>query len=266
MLVTFARHGDRIRFSRSDADSFEVSGPFAADLGEHGRSTGNLIVKARDILRSVCRNSGVDAPTVHIHLQKNLPVASGIGGGSADAASALRGLLRLWDTTLTPDALAGLALQLGADVPMCLYSRPLIARGIGEDIALLPAFPSFGMILGNPLVSVSTPAVFRRLQDKANPPFDFEPTKQRDADDWVSLVGGLRNDLEPPATALCGEIGVLSELLLAQEPRLVRMSGSGATCFALFDDLRAAEAAATSLHRLRPDWYFRATETIAGDP
>ena len=265
MLVTFARHGDRIGFSRSEADSFEVSGKFAADLGEQGQSTGNLIVKARDLLRSVCRDSGADTPPVRIHLEKNLPVASGIGGGSADAAAALRGLMRLWDVSLTPEALKGLALQLGADVPMCLYSRPLIARGIGEDIALLPAFPSLGIVLGNPLVGVSTPAVFRRLQDKINPGFDFQPSRLGSAEDWISLIGSLRNDLEPPARALCGEIGALSTLLAEQGPRLVRMSGSGATCFALFDDLRAAEAAATSLRLKRPDWYFQATTTTAGD-
>lgn len=261
MLVTFARHGDRIGFSAADDDGFEISGPFGPLLAGQDQASTNLVLKARDLLRQTC---GVGSP-VKIHLQKNLPVASGIGGGSADAAAALRGLLRLWNVSLAPDRLRALALELGADVPMCLHSRPLVARGIGEEIEILPAFPSFALLIGNPMVGVSTPAVFRQLADKHNPPFDFEALSPRSADDWLSLVGSLRNDLEPPARAVCGEIAELSALIAGQRPRLVRMSGSGASCFAVFDDMEAARSAADTLHRLRPDWYFHATQTIAGD-
>jgi 4-diphosphocytidyl-2-C-methyl-D-erythritol kinase len=264
MLVTFARHGDRLGFARADADSLELSGRFGALLGGQAQSANNLVVKARELLRQACGGIDAKAPPVKIHLEKNLPIASGIGGGSADAAAALRGLLRLWNVTLSPDALMAIALQLGADVPMCLRSRPLIARGIGEHIEALPDFPAFAMLLGNPLVGVSTPAVFRQLTNKTNPAFDFDSRQRRSRADWISLIGSLRNDLEPPARAQCSAIGELSELMAGQAPSLVRMSGSGATCFALFDDMATAEAAAASLHRLRPDWYFQATETIAG--
>lgn len=266
MLVTFARHGDRLGFVRAEEDGFELSGRFGPALDGQGQAADNLIVTARDLLRQAAHDLGLEAPPVKIHLEKNLPIASGIGGGSADAAAALRGLLRLWNITLAPAVLTAIALQIGADVPMCLQSRPLIARGIGEDIEALPGFPAFALLLGNPLVGVSTPAVFRQLTDKSNPSFNFASRQQRSAKDWVSLIGGLRNDLEPPARALCGAIGALCGLMDAQGPRLVRMSGSGATCFAIFDDLDAAKAAADTLHSLRPDWYFQATDTISGGP
>jgi 4-diphosphocytidyl-2-C-methyl-D-erythritol kinase len=264
MLVTFAAHGDRLGFVHADADGFELSGRFGPLLGKPTQPNDNLIVRARDLLRQAARAIGVETPPVKVHLEKNLPIASGIGGGSADAAAALRGLMRLWNLLLAPAALMDVALQLGADVPMCLHSRPLIARGIGEDIEALPRFPALAMLLANPLVGVSTPAVFRQLTGKNNPPFTFEGQASRGAEDWLSLIGGLRNDLEPPARQLCAAIGELSDLLHAQEPRLIRMSGSGATCFALFDTMASAEAAAAALHSLKPDWYFQATETIAG--
>jgi len=159
-----------------------------------------------------------------------------------------------------------IALRLGADVPMCLHSLPLIARGIGDDIEVLPAFPAFAMLLGNPLVGVSTPAVFGHLAQKHNPPLRVNDRQRLVAEDWMAVICGLRNDLEPPARLLCEAIGDLSEMMAQQGPRLVRMSGSGATCFALFNDMDAANAAAEALHRLRPDWYFQATETIAGGP
>lgn len=264
MLVTFARHGDRLGFSHANDDSLDLSGRFGALLGDQAQSTDNLIIRARDLLRRAASERRIEAPPVRIHLEKNLPIASGIGGGSADAAAALRGLMRLWNLTLDADTVATIALQLGADVPMCLRSRPLIARGIGEEIEMLPDFPAFALLLGNPLVGVSTPAAFRALTEKANPSFAFDGQALRDANDWISVAGGLRNDLEPPARMLCDAIGELSELMTAQGPKIVRMSGSGASCFAIFEDMQTADAAAAALHRLRPDWYFQATQTIAG--
>ncbi|MGH6808456.1 MAG: 4-(cytidine 5'-diphospho)-2-C-methyl-D-erythritol kinase, partial [Ensifer adhaerens] len=118
-LVTFADRGDRIGLSASDEDRFTLSGPFATALPMTGTDQdGNLVLKARDLLRQALASQGIDTPPVHIHLEKNLPVASGIGGGSADAAATLRGLLDLWRTSIEPGSLAALALKLGADVPM----------------------------------------------------------------------------------------------------------------------------------------------------
>jgi 4-diphosphocytidyl-2-C-methyl-D-erythritol kinase len=265
MLVTFTRHGDSLGFRKADRDAFTLSGRFSPQLATSADDHGNLVMKARDLLRECAAGLGLETPPVHIHLEKNLPIASGIGGGSADAAAALRGLLRLWNLTLPADTLASLALRLGADVPMCLESRPLIARGIGEHLMPLAHFPSFAMVLGNPLVGVSTPGVFRQLQSRDNPPFAYSGHEPRDRADWISLIAGLRNDLEPSARRLCGEIEQLSALMVMQGALLVRMSGSGATCFGLFETLDQAEAAAACLHSAKPDWYFQATETIAGD-
>lgn len=265
MLVTFTRLGDRIGFSIAKEDGLEISGPFASVLSADSQPGTNLVLRARDLLRQQAAVLGIETPPVHIHLEKNLPIASGIGGGSADAAAAIRGLVRLWKLPLTRNALAVIALKLGADVPMCLESRPLIARGIGETLEALPGFPSLAMVLGNPLVGVSTPAVFRQLARKDNPPFPADISRPRNRAEWIETFAGLRNDLEPPAQSLCGEIGTLSALLAAQKPRLVRMSGSGASCFAVFDDMAAANAACEALHRQMPGWYFRATETQAGD-
>ncbi|MDL2408308.1 4-(cytidine 5'-diphospho)-2-C-methyl-D-erythritol kinase [Rhizobium calliandrae] len=264
-LVTFARHGDRLGFRASHRDEFSLSGRFSPLLADEADAGDNLVLKARDLLRQAARTAGFEAPPVHIHLEKNLPVASGIGGGSADAAATLGGLMRLWGIAPSSDTMMAIALKLGADVPMCLVSRPLIARGIGETIELLPHFPSFAMVLGNPLVSVSTPEVFSLLARKDNPALALSLQMPNDHAQWIEAIKGLRNDLEPPARTLCNEIATLSQLIETQGAVATRMSGSGATCFGLFDHLEQAKAAAASLHSLRPDWYFQATETIKGD-
>ena len=256
MLVTFAGHGDLLTFSSTDMDGFTIGGRFGATLGvEPG---GNLVLRARDLLRQAVLANGGHTPPVDIHLEKNLPIASGIGGGSADAAAALRGLLRFWNASLPSDMLSGIALQLGADVPMCLKSRPLIARGIGEEIQPVP-LPSLALVLANPLKAVSTPQIFRLLARKDNPPLDLT------SGDWMQAIAANRNDLEPPARGLAPEIAEISAMLKGAGAGLVRMSGSGATCFGVFADIAAAEAAAARLHSERPGWYFQATETVSGE-
>lgn len=256
MLVTFAGHGDRLGFAASSSDEFTISGRFGPALDIESRS--NLVLKARDMLRQAALAQGDHAPPVHIHLEKNLPIASGIGGGSADAAAALRGLMRLWSLRLPGGRLSAIALRLGADVPMCLASRPLIARGIGEQIEPV-ALPSFAIVLANPLKAVSTPEIFRLLMAKNNPPLALRGT------DWLAAIGANRNDLELPARKLVPEIEDVSAALKDAGARLVRMSGSGATCFGIFSSIETAGAAEAKLHRERPDWYFQATETLSGD-
>ncbi len=199
---------------------------------------------------------------MHIHLEKNLPVAAGIGGGSADAAATLRGLARLWKAPCEIDGMDHLALSLGADVPMCLRSRPLHARGIGEDIRELE-LPRLALVLANPLVAVSTPDIFRRLTRKDNPPITAAPMTG-DSAAWIGYLSRLRNDLEAPARGVLGAITEISMLLSQQGAELVRMSGSGATCFGVFADMERARTAVQTLTRLRPGWYFEATETCEG--
>ena len=258
MLVTFTDHGDRLDFMRSPTDEFTLSGRFGETLAGDGGT--NLVLKARDLLREAI---GPLAFPVRIQLEKNLPVASGIGGGSADAAATLRGLMRLWGTSLPEEALAALALKLGADVPMCLASRPLIARGIGEKIEPVPELPVLAMVLANPLKGVSTPEVFRQLATKNNPALSLPPSRPLAAD-WLAAIAAARNDLEPPAREMVPEIAVISAMLQAHGALLTRMSGSGATCFGIFATMAAAEDAAAVLHDARPDWYFQATETVSG--
>ncbi|MBX4970883.1 4-(cytidine 5'-diphospho)-2-C-methyl-D-erythritol kinase [Rhizobium binae] len=257
MLVTFADCGDRLGFLPAQADTFTLSGPFGETLASDGS---NLVLRARDLLREAV---GALAFPVHIHLQKNLPIASGIGGGSADAAATLRGLMRLWGMSLPVGALASLALKLGADVPMCLESRPLIARGIGERIEAVRDLPAFAMVLVNPLQGVSTPEVFRRLAAKNNPALDLARGLS-ETGRWLTAIGSARNDLEPPARELVPEITVISQMLQAHGALFTRMSGSGATCFGIFTGMAAAQEAAAALHGERPDWYVQATETVSG--
>ncbi|MHC2572512.1 4-(cytidine 5'-diphospho)-2-C-methyl-D-erythritol kinase [Rhizobium leguminosarum] len=258
MLVTFTDHGDRLDFMPSPTDEFTLSGRFGETLAGDGGT--NLVLKARDLLREAI---GPLAFPVRIQLEKNLPVASGIGGGSADAAATLRGLMRLWGTSLPEEALAALALKLGADVPMCLASRPLIARGIGEKIEPVPELPVLAMVLANPLKGVSTPEVFRRLATKNNPTLRLAPSLRGTAD-WLAAIAAARNDLEPPAREMVPEIAAMAAMLQANGALLTRMSGSGATCFGIFATMAAAEDAAAALHDERPDWYFQATETVSG--
>ncbi|MCJ9753454.1 4-(cytidine 5'-diphospho)-2-C-methyl-D-erythritol kinase [Neorhizobium sp. BETTINA12A] len=260
-IVTFADTGDRLSFSDADADGLSFSGRFASLLptsveGKHG----NLVLKARDLLRKALQNKGVSPPPVAIHLEKNLPVAAGIGGGSADAAATLRGLMRFWNVGLPAEELAVLGLSLGADVPMCLKGEPLMARGIGEELTALPDMPSLSLVLGNPLVGVSTPGIFRRLTQKDNSPIGALDG------DWISFLKMLRNDLEPPARSLVREIDQISSLIGAEGTMLTRMSGSGATCFGIFPSFEAAEKAMENLNGQKPEWYFQAVRTVGQSP
>jgi 4-diphosphocytidyl-2-C-methyl-D-erythritol kinase len=214
-------------------------------------------------LRQVLRERGHAAPPVHIHLDKDLPIAAGIGGGSADAAATLRGLQRVWNATLPDADLSPLALRLGADVPMCLVSRPLLARGIGESLTPV-ALPAFSMVLVNPLVGVSTPEIFRRLERRDNAPLPPLPA-WADAPVWMDYLKEQRNDLEPPARSLVAIIGDLITALEESGARLARMSGSGATCFGLYADKATATAATQRLATRFPEAYIQATHTLPGD-
>lgn len=267
MIVTFMAEGsaagDRLSFTPSATDGFSVSGRFGGELpmDEESRQK-NLVIRARDLLRAALQDRGLSAPPVAIHLEKNLPIASGIGGGSADAAATLRGLLRLWCPLDDFDGgeLSALALSLGADVPMCLKNKPAAARGIGEEIVHLPTMPAFPIVIGNPLLGVATPEIFKRLATKNNPAL---PALNGD---WKTDLKALRNDLEPPAAALVPEIGLLAGMIAAEGAWLTRMSGSGATCFGLFDTPDAARDATARLQAARPDWYFVAAQTTGTAP
>ncbi|WP_274425450.1 4-(cytidine 5'-diphospho)-2-C-methyl-D-erythritol kinase [Chelativorans sp. YIM 93263] len=254
-LVVFACNGDRLTAQRGDRDSFEITGPFAQDVpsGED-----NLVLRVRDLMREHF-SEAADTP-VRLSLEKNLPVASGIGGGSSDAAATLALLGQFWSIRNKADAIARIAFRLGADVPMCMTARPLVAHGIGDEINMVADFPEFPLLLVNPGVPLATPAVFKALMSRHNPPLPSLNGKSRgEVLDWLAST---RNDLEAPALALRPEIGRALGALKAQQALFARMSGSGATCFGIFESIEAAERAARAIAEEHPGWFVKATTTM----
>lgn len=250
-LVVFPEFGDRITIQKGKELTLEVRGPFAHLIGD---TEENLVLKAAHLLKTECRTD----EGAHITLEKNLPVAAGIGGGSADAAAALKILNQLWGIDLSDDKLSRIGLVLGADVPACLFGKPAIMAGIGERISGIQEFPKFFMLLVNSGNSISTRNVFNRLkiEREVSPSVDFTGMTTQ------NLFAGLtsmRNDLEVPALEIAPVIeDVLSAIRKQKDCYLARMSGSGATCFGLFEGNEAAEEAANALQACHPDWWVQA--------
>jgi len=246
-LVVFAAMGDTLQAAPAEALSLEIAGPFAAALAGGAE---NLVLRAG---RALAAAAGV-APRGRLLLTKRLPVASGIGGGSTDAAAALRLLSRLWRLDLPAARRAALAASLGADVPVCLAGRPTRMGGVGEVLASPPALPRCGLVLANPGAAVSTAAVFRA---RAGRPFAAAaelPPGWTDAAAMARDLAAIGNDLQAPALEVCPAIaGMLAALRRLPGCLLAQMSGSGATCFALFADPMAAERSAASLDV--PGWW-----------
>jgi 4-diphosphocytidyl-2-C-methyl-D-erythritol kinase len=245
-LVAFAGIGDTLSAEMAGTLSLQVCGPFAPALADR---QDNLVLRAA---RSLAAAAGM-APAAALRLEKRLPVASGIGGGSADAAAALRLLHRLWRLPHTPGMLTGLAAQLGADVPVCLGRRPARMQGIGERLEPAPALPDCGILLVNPGAALSTAEVFRAREgswsDGATLPLAWDTAHAMAQD-----LGKLRNDLQPAALSLQPVIcAVLAALQATSGCLLARMSGSGATCFGLYADAGSARQAATELPD--PAWW-----------
>lgn len=262
-LVVFADAADVLRLAQGTADSFRLAGPFGDALASE---PDNLVLRARDLLAGPAAARGDGRTGLELSLEKNLPVASGIGGGSADAAAALRGINRLLGIGHDIRRLQELALSLGADVPMCVAGRAARVSGIGERIEPLAGFRPLPGLLVNPGVAVATPAVFRALERRTNPPLPPLPDCWGTPAEVAAFLEGCRNDLELPARSLVPEIGEALSLLREQSGcKLARMSGSGATCFALFETDEEVTAAAAALAALRPKWWVRACR-LGDDP
>ncbi len=235
-LVAFARAGDVVALEPGPL-SLRIDGPFAAGLGDDD----NLCLRA-------ARLAGADAA---IRLTKNLPVASGIGGGSADAAAVLRGLARMGHPQPpNPE-------RLGADVPVCQASGPARMQGVGEIITPLPPLPAVSVVLVNPGIALSTPQVFAALTRRDNPGLPAIPAFAGLAD-LTAWLAGTRNDLEPAALSIAPVIAQVLDALRATGAAFARMSGSGATCFGLHDSADRARIAATALKQ--HGWWTVATE------
>lgn len=247
-LAVFPDIGDVVSVSSETGPELEIAGPHAGPLKAQPVDRNLVLGAARAMAGSAGR-----ALDVSLRLEKNLPVASGIGGGSSDAAAALRLLARLWQCEVP----GGLALRLGADVPVCLRApEPTRMQGIGEILTPVPELPDFAMVLVNPGVEVPTGAVFSGVADKNPPPGPAMPERFGNFEVFVDWLGQQRNDLQPAAETICPEIGRVLQSL--SDAPLARMSGSGATCFALFESAAQADRAAEQLRGTVPGWWVAA--------
>ncbi len=254
-LVVFAGAADRVEATPAPdgtPPSLAVDGPEAAALAGEDPAR-NLVLRAAWAL---AREAGLAAPPALLRLTKRLPVASGIGGGSADAAAALRALDRLWGLGWPRERLEAVARRLGADVPACIASRPVRMGGVGEVLTPAPPLPArLGLVLANPRLPLATPAVFGARTGDFSAPAELPAAGWTEAAALARDLSALRNDLEPAAIALCPPVAeVLAALRALPGCLLARMSGSGATCFALMPDATAAEAAAERLPRAWWRW------------
>lgn len=259
MMVVFPRIGDLVTAEPAKGLSLSISGPFGGGLGA---GADNLTLGAAAAL---ARKVG-GAPGAALHLEKNLPIAAGIGGGSADAGAALRVLARMWPGAECAD-LPDIAFALGADAPMCLAQTPAIAVGAGERLSPAPAFPGFWVVLVNPMKQLSTAEVFAGLERRDNPEGAAAPARFVDLAHLTSWLSTQRNDMESAARRLRPEIGVvLSALSWDRTCLFHRMSGSGATCFGIFANETLAVAAADRLRTTEPGWWVAAAEVETWEP
>ena len=248
-LVCLTEFGDQIHLSPAADFSFQVIGPNASGIPV---DESNLVVQAAKFMAQK-HSKSLDC---HIILEKNLPMASGIGGGSSDAAAVMRALSQYFSVPLpNVDEL----MTLGADIPVCMTTGLTLMEGAGEDVTQLSAAPNWGVVLVNPNVGVSTPAVFNALNSKRNLP--MQDVAENCVD--IAWLGDQRNDLEPPAMAMVPEVGAVVEAIsAAPHCQMARMSGSGATCFGVFADIKHANAAAERLQRAHPDWWVVSTKIV----
>lgn len=249
-LVVFADIGDRLRVRVADEPALKVDGPMAAGVPVDGQ---NLVMKAADLM-------GVSAA---IHLEKRLPNAAGLGGGSSDAAAVLRGL---HDITGKPFPDTTALSRLGADVPACMQPHAARMRGVGEDISPVPGLPALHAVLVNPGLPVMTQEVFANLTKRDNPPMpDVLPDFASDTQ-FIEWLAGMRNDLEAPAMAAHPLIAqVFDKLKVTPGCLLARMSGSGGTCFGLYGDAETAASAAGRLKQANSGWWVVVTRLNAAN-
>lgn len=256
-LVVFPDVGDRLTIvpvddGQTDLVTLQMVGPFSASLHSEDLKN-NLIIKAAYQLAAYANK---ELPPVCLCLEKNLPVSSGIGGGSTDAAATLRLLIRYWGLEISSQDLAKIALQLGADVPVCLNPVSQRMEGIGEKLSFFPELPDFGMLLVNHGEAVSTADIFRnRKADFSERAVLLDHLNSFEG--FIQQLSFLTNDLQPPACLLNSKIiTVLQEIEKMPYCRLSRMSGSGATCFGLFETAQEAREAAVLLKQQYSWWIW----------
>lgn len=248
-LMAFVSAGDRLSFSAAKELSLEVQGPFASSLAS---PQDNLVYKAARLL---AEKHGI-SPDVKITLTKNLPVASGLGGGSSDAAAALKGLTKFWKLQEDLLGIERIALELGADVPACIGAHSVFAEGIGEVLKGV-TMPSLYLLLVNPLVPTPTAEVFRKFSGGFMPPVEKKASYA-----LPDIIAG-RNNLTAAAIAVTPAIAeVLAALAGTPDCQLARVSGSGATCFGIYPDEKSVSRAAAILKKVYPEWWVVPTQTF----
>jgi 4-diphosphocytidyl-2-C-methyl-D-erythritol kinase len=257
-LVAFVDIGDRVTAAPATTLSLEISGPEVAGLAGMGQD--NLVLRAARLLADY---AGTDRGAA-LHLEKNLPVAGGVGGGSSDAAAAMRLLVALWQLSIGQEALSRLGARLGADLPACLCGRAAWLGGVGELVEPAPDLPEAGILLANPRKGLTTATVFAARQG----PFAAAGRFAAMPESAIGLAQALRerhNDLTGTAISFVPEIArVLARLERLPGALIARMSGSGATCFALFSDRGAADKARMMLASAEPGWWCAAGGLIVG--
>lgn len=260
-LVAFASLHDVVEVAPADGLSLTLDGPFAADLAIDVAEADNLVLRAARLLQA---HVGAKRGAA-IRLHKIIPLASGLGGGSADAAATMLALCRLWHAEVPLAALSDLSLDLGADVPVCLASRTAFMAGIGERVVPAAEVPPLGLVLVNPRVTLPTASVFRALEPTLLERRERPHLPPGDAVSLITALRGCDNDLTAPAARLAPVVGQ-ALALIAETPGILlsRMSGSGATCFGLYADGVAAQVAAESIAGAKPGWWVRAGRLIRG--
>ena len=251
-LVVFADAGDWIEARPAKDFALHLSGPFAPALAS---DPGNIILSAARALQLWANERGHAAPPVELSLEKNLPVASGIGGGSSDAAATLHLLKDFWSLPASPEDLASIGVTLGADVPMCLLAESALASGIGEILSPVHKMPDCAMVLVNPMVPVATASVFRNLHARSGA-FQASLPRVMAIRTLSVLLDHTMNDLAAPAKIQAPVIMRVEQALVTSPGCLVaRMSGSGATCYGLFATMEEADAAAGLIAKAWPQWW-----------
>ncbi|MBN8542870.1 MAG: 4-(cytidine 5'-diphospho)-2-C-methyl-D-erythritol kinase [Alphaproteobacteria bacterium] len=251
-LVVFTEFGDVLTAEQADALTLSIHGEFA---DASGNTADNLVLRAAQALQSACHIS----QGAKLTLTKNIPVGAGLGGGSADAAAALKLLCKLWAVIPSREQLQTIAVALGADVAMCLESKPLIARGVGDEVALLnESLAPLPMVLVYPRIHLATPEVYGRYQHEYTP---ASPSISR-----ANFLDDLRpthNQLQRAAISLVPEVAEVL-LVVAGYPQveISRMCGSGSSCFAITHDMASAERMAKDIERRYPNWWVKVTRTI----
>ncbi|HSG94923.1 MAG TPA: 4-(cytidine 5'-diphospho)-2-C-methyl-D-erythritol kinase [Afifellaceae bacterium] len=251
-LAVFADCGEHVVVQAADDLRLRVEGPFSASLPNDET---NLVTAAARIFFST---AGFDGKAL-LSLNKTTPVGAGLGGGSADAAATFRALNQYFNCAIGVRDLAGLGADLGADIPMCVYSQALRATGTGEVIEPLSSAPPLPLVLVWPGRPVATASVFKQLRDVSNPPLPRLPEAFSTVRDVVAWLADTRNDLQAAAIEIEPVIADTLEALAATDQcLLVRMSGTGSACFGIYPDIASANAAEQALRISHPNWWIRA--------